>query len=77
MCRATVYENGVAIILVDRYLLIKFEYLRIGDDSVKTLYYSLELSSVFVSLRGRNLGLFTQDYTSTEEGALSLFSICV
>lgn len=56
MCRATVYENGV-----DRYLLIKFEYLRMGDDSVETLYHSLELSSVFVSLRGRNLGLFTQD----------------
>lgn len=69
----TVYENGV-----DRYLLIKFEYLRMVNDSVKTLYHGLELSSVFVSLRGRNLGLFTQDHTlmSAEEGALNLFGIC-
>lgn len=78
MCRAAVYENGFMIILVDRYLIIQFEYLRIGHDSVKTLCHSLELSSIFVSLRGRNLGLFTQDYTlmSTEEGTLNLFSIC-
>lgn len=76
MCRTTVYENGVVIILVD--ICSTNLNVRICDDSVKILYHSLELSSIFVSLRGRNLGLFTQDYTlmSTEEGALSLFGIC-